>query len=318
MIDFKNAIFYEQELASTDCFICCVGYELRSYFLLDKVKKVVEANKITYLTVNDYDELQETYKNRVNEIKNTEKSFFEFDYYNDLEVQNVIVKKFIELKRENSKVRMDIDYSSMPRGWYGRLPELLCDYMDNFDEVFFWYSEGEYTEHADDFTTVGIDSAKVYAGKPSLHSKKQRTHLMGVGFDSIRTQGIISLLDPDNYIICEAFNPERRDIHDEVVRANASIIEQTSICVSLYVNDIEFMLAKLMGIVNEYYYSEMNDIILVPDGPKPLIFCMSMIPWLFGKPGVSCIHIMRNSNSVKRKDILPVGSIIGFSLKKVK
>ena len=94
---------------------------------------------------------------------------------------------------------------------------------------------------------------------------------------------------------------------------------------SLNITDIEYMIAKLKGIVNEVFTIAQSDIVMVPDGPKPLIFVMSMIPWLTGKTGICCLHIVRNDSIFKPYNIIARGQndcstfsdedhIIGFSI----
>ena len=110
-----------------------------------------------------------------------------------------------------------------------------------------------------------------------------------------------------------------------VIMENKEIMNESYMNLSLDVTDVEFMIAKISGIINEIYSIAQSDIVLVPDGPKPLIFTMSMIPWIIGKPGISCLHIIRNNNIFKPNNVKPLGNdssgqtfsdadhIIGFS-----
>ena len=58
---------------------------------------------------------------------------------------------------------------------------------------------------------------------------------------------------------------------------------------------------------------EVGDIVLVPDGPKPLIMAMSLIPEIVGIPGISCLHVSRNKKFFKPIDVEAIDSVIGFS-----
>lgn len=314
MIDITNNTNIE-EINSTDLFICCVGYEERSFCLYDKYNKGIDAKQQLVLTINDYELFDSVIQEKIHIIEKNVVNFSVFAYEADSEVQSEIIRKVKEIKKNNKNVQIDIDYSSMPRSWYCKLPELFSSILTDDDVVNFWYTEGKYIESADVFSTVGIESYRVYSGRSSLNSQRSRTHIIGVGFDSVRTQGILSIIDPDNYVICNAYDPNREDIHNDVMKANASVIEQTSITMSLFVNDIELILAKLKGLINELFYASESDVILVPDGPKPLIFCMSMMPWIIGKEGITCLHILRNSNGAKRINVFPGEKVIGFSVK---
>lgn len=72
------------------------------------------------------------------------------------------------------------------------------------------------------------------------------------------------------------------------------------------------MFSKLCEIAIEY--SGDKSVIFVPDGPKPLIFAMSLVPLYLDKEGISCIHIYRNVQIKEYVDVTPTDEILGFSL----
>ncbi len=310
MLNFSN-ILDTNIIQQTDMFVACVGYEERSFSLYDKYKGIFE-DKCFVVTIDDYTLFEKSIQDKIEEIKNEISKFDVLSYGDAMGFQDKVLDRIHELQLEKDSIQIDIDYSSMPRGWYCALPERMCQMLRNDDKVNFWYSEGEYVESADSFVSVGIESYKMYSGRTSFDTQRGRTHFIGIGYDSARTQGILSILDPEEYVIIDAYNPSRKEIHDDVVKVNASVIEQTSISLSLFVNDIEFMIAKIKGLVREYHSLGNSDVILVPDGPKPLIFCMSMMPWLIGKEGICCLHIMRNNKDIKRINVKPQGGVIGF------
>ena len=92
---------------------------------------------------------------------------------------------------------------------------------------------------------------------------------------------------------------------------NEQIIAQSRMSVSLHVEDFESMIYKLKEVVLDFV--EVGDIVLVPDGPKPLIMAMSLIPEIVGIPGISCLHVSRNKKFFKPIDVKAIDNVIGFS-----
>lgn len=311
---FKNENYEEKKLINSNLFIAYLGHEERSFFLYEKIAGAIDNSKLLIFMADDYKESGETLYEKVRPIKDVNVPLIVVKNEDEFNVPSIIIDSIKNVMEKNDSIQIDIDYSSMPSDWYCKLPEVLFGLLRDNDRITFWYSEGEYIEDPYTYQTVGISSYRVYSGKPSFKTKRSRTHLIGVGYDSIRTQGLLSILDPDCFVICEAYDPARKEIHDNVTKVNSSILEQTSMHVSLFLTDIEFMIAKLKGIINEFYYVGNSDIILVPDGPKPLIFVMSMMPWIFGKEGVSCLHVLGNNVEVRKKNVKAQGNVIGFSM----
>ena len=52
----------------------------------------------------------------------------------------------------------------------------------------------------------------------------------------------------------------------------------------------------------------------MPDGPKPLVFAMSMVPLLLEKLGVTCLHVSRNKEYYNAINVDPTDKIYGFSV----
>lgn len=311
MINFENECFSREGIEKSDLFIACVGYEERSFYILDQI---TVKNRLVF-TIDDYLQFDKKIVKKIENYNDTKNLCIK--KYDDCDgVQKDIVERVIELKEEKENVRIDIDYSSMPRGWYGKIPEKLEPILTENDKIYFWYSEGDYSDDENKFTSVGIESYKVYSGRISFDVQRQRTHIIGVGFDFVRTQGIVSILDPERYIICNAFDPDRLDIRDSVLEVNKNTIEQAEMVMSIQLTDIKYMISKISSIVKELSVGAENDVILVPDGPKPLIFIMSMMPWLSGERGIVCMHILRNNKNFKKINVSAQGKIIGFSMTK--
>lgn len=223
-------------------------------------------------------------------------------------IKSVLQKKI----EEKESISISIDYSSMPRSWYSRLPGILQSILRPQDIVYFWYSEGNYPSIYSEYPTAGLDKMfDHFSGKASLLPTK-RAHIFALSYDTVRTQGIIDKLEPEYIIVCEAHDPLRSDIQQNIINANENLMSQAAMVVSLDLSDFSFMISKLRELANEL--SKTSDVILVPDGPKPLILAMSQIPDLLKTPGITCIHANRNFEKFTPFDVTASGTIIGFSL----
>lgn len=305
---FNNAIYDETLLDGADLFVCAIGYEARSYYLFDRIKDRVECSNILLFVMDDYGKYEDTYK-KVEEVKANNYTVDVVKYQDGHYVTSRILNAISNRILPTSNLSVHIDYSSMPRGWYARLPILLQGILREQDKVYFWYSEGNYPSRYEEYPTAGIESINHFSGKSSMKIRK-RTHIIGIGYDIVRTQGITSVLDPECIVACEAHDPTRQDIFDNVVEANEQILAQAQIRVFLDLSDFVFMISKLREITNELVMEA--DVVLVPDGPKPLIFAMSLIPDLIDRKGITCLHVVRNKDQFKPVNVVPSGKVIGF------
>ncbi len=73
------------------------------------------------------------------------------------------------------------------------------------------------------------------------------------------------------------------------------------------------MVSKLSEIATEFLL--LGNVILIPDGPKPLIFAISLIPDILCKSGLTCLHISRNSEYFEAVDVTATGTVYGFSIR---
>ena len=227
---------------------------------------------------------------------------------------------FLELVREtvlrnveaadNNLIEVHVDYSCMPRIWYCNLPKLLEPILRTQDRVFFWYSIGDYSDIAE-LPTAGIDDFSIFAGKATLGAAF-RTHLFGLGFDRIRSQSLLSVLDPQSLVCFYAGPYGGQDYHERIEKIHSELLSQTNYECSLPLDDFHYSFSKLSAIVKEFH--NYGDIILVPDGPKPLIFISSLIPLFLEESGILCFHVTRRMDSnLQITDIPPAGPILGFS-----
>lgn len=310
MIQFSNAHFSQSLLVATDLFICTIGYEARSYYLYDQIKNEINKDQTLFFTTDNYT----CNKNATEKISEIQGKQFNLEVvkYQDSSYVLARIKKMLKQRMdEKSAVTISIDYSSMPRSWYCKLPAMLAKILRPTDLAYFWYCEGCYQADLSNYPTAGIDSFQLISGRPSLLPDK-RAHIFGLSYDSIRTQGIISVLDPEYVIVCEAHDPNREDIYKNLIVANEDFMARAAMIISLDLSDFTFMLSKLRELTNESIAT--SDVVFVPDGPKPLILAMSLIPDMINRTGVSCIHAIRNYDKFVPIEVIASGVVVGFAI----
>lgn len=301
MRPINNIRYTIDSIKKDDIFICAFGYEKRSFYLFEKVKDIIQNENILILYFNDFKNLK-----YINILSAQGVKCVKAFYNSGQRVQKEICS-FIDMRKEKC-VRTHIDYSSMPRNWYYNLPLLLE--KDNLI-VHFWYVVGKYPMDYTGYPTAGIDTYTVI-GKPSLRIDGKRLHVFGLSYDAVRTKALISEIDPEAYITCNAFDLDNRERGENVNILNQQVRSRALNEFSFYFDDFSFMFSKLCEIANEYL--SLGSVIFVPDGPKPLIFAMSLVSLCLCKEGISCLHVYRNEQCLSLVDVEPTDSIVGFSI----
>ncbi len=305
----ENTEYCKDYFNADDFYFFAVGYEHRSYYLHDRLVSDLGKLKAIVFTLDDYKDYEHT-RDKIEKFEKDGIPIYTESYFNYENVQDKIVSEIKNAMECNDSITVHIDYSSMPRSWYCKLPILLQSIIRKVDKVYFWYCEGEYPSTYEEYPSAGIDAFSFFSGKPSLQIGNNRMHILALGYDAIRTQAIVSITDPDYLIVCYAYNPDREGFSDSIKKVNQHIFSRAAISLSLRLNDFSFMLSKLSETANELLLT--GDVILIPDGPKPLIFAISLIPDLLNKSGVTCLHVARNSGHFKAIDVMPTGIIYGF------
>lgn len=298
-----NEKFCENSITKGALFICAFGYEKRSLYLFKKIKENLDYNDILVFYFDDFDDLV-----KIEKLKEIGVQCIKTKYNSENFVQNTILQFIDEKIKRHRKFEVHIDYSSMPRNWYYNLPMLL-NYKDI--RVYFWYVIGEYAADYMAYPTAGIDKY-VVIGKPSLRLEGKRIHVFGLSYDFVRTKALISEIDPSCYITCNAYDKNNIGRGDNVNILNKQIISKAINELSFCFNDFSFMFSKLCEIAIEY--SARGSVIFVPDGPKPLIFAMSLVAVYLNKEGISCLHIYRNEQCKSIVNVDPTDMVTGFSI----
>jgi hypothetical protein len=295
-------------------FVTVSGYEERSSYWARKIlePRAVDRNHPwcvlgfvdakTELTRQDNDKFYKGHGLFVPEFPNTDSDG----------VLDLVLKEVEVVMRQNPKhgIEVHVDYSSMPRLWYCSLFVLLERSLRSIDRLFFWYSAGIY--EATDYPTAGVSDITVFSGHPSL-SPKTRTHIFGLGFDRIRASAIFRVLDPQN-LICFYGDPVvRHEYVQKVNRDNRDLLSSAKLVFTAPIADFGTAFGRINSITREAAAS--GDVILVPDGPKPLILASSLVPCFLGSRGIVSLHVRRRkSESRTLVNVRPTGQLFGFSV----
>ena len=299
-----------QDLNAVDLLVFALGYETRSTYLYKKNKDTRNSKNTLAIWIDS----EVCRENEVNALRKEDISVIKCDYADHKKVCESILE-FLEENFETDKLlNVHIDYSSMPRSWYCLIPRYIKEHCNRKHTIFFWYTAGNYPTSYKAFPSAGIDSISVFSGSSLPAVDIKRYHIMGIGFDNIRTETVKSIVEPDSLIVCYAYK-ENSDIKGQVYEVNQRTIQTATMSVALPINHFSGMVDRICSLTYELL-SKNAQVILIPDGPKPLIMSMSLVPEIIGKPGVTCLHISRNSDHYSKVDVAPQkDEIYGFQIK---
>lgn len=306
----QNVKFDRAKIKGSSCYILTFGYEERSFFLFDKIKDKLNSSNSIIFVLGEYEE----HDHLVSKIKEVEGLGLRIEYvdYIDSQIFDRCVNDFLsQIMNVDESIDVHIDYSSMPKSWYCRLPVFIGHQLRTNDGLLFWYSEGEYQEEYRAYPSAGIDSFTYFSGKPSLVIDNKRTHIIALGFDIKRSTAITTIIDPEDVINCYSYNPDRLGFEESLKGINATLLARSSLVLGFDISNFSFMFSKINETVNEILPDE---VIMIPDGPKPLILAMSMVANYKEKDGVTCLHVTRNPRMFRLSNVTPTGNIFGFKV----
>jgi len=151
------------------------------------------------------------------------------------------------------------------------------------------------------YPSAGIDSISVFSGLSLPAVDIKRFHIIGLGYDNIRTETMISIIEPESLISCYAYNPLDSETKKGAYEANKNIFIRSLFSAALPIDNFRGIVDKLCELV--FDLTQNGQVIFVPDGPKPLIMAMSLIPGIIEKKGITCLHILRNNTLFSKIDV---------------
>lgn len=300
--EIENVCDFKSDDKYTNIFIGICGFENRTNMMIQEIHRNMYKYEIEIgIIFNEYRDLNETIRSKkIYEKYNTD--LFEMQFG---DIENEIprlIQKILQERSSEKNLNINIDISGMPRYFYCSLPIELGKYMKDGDKLKIWYVPGEYVES--EFPTAGISKLVRFSGKPSLQPQK-RAHILGLGFDSIRSEGMLTVLDP-SYLITYYSNPSVNESYtDRIQKDNKEIIDKSKLVIPMNIFDCESSLSKLVSMVHSLM--DEFEVVIVPDGPKIFILLSSLIPEIINCEGVICLHI--NSNRKKKNQYIDVNAI---------
>ncbi len=305
MIYFNDYLFNKSHIQFDDIFIGAFGYEDRSEYMFLQINEKINSENILLFYFDDY----ANYSNLAKKILDLKLDYrmIERKYDDGNAVINDVLEFIKEKDLKNGHIH--VDYSSMPRNWYCRMPMELHRLYPQ--KAFFWYVKGKYPQNYEVYPSAGIESYNII-GFSSLRTEQKRMHVIGLGYDIVRTKALLSIIDPDSYSVCAAYDSADRVIGDYVQKINSEIISQSVMSMKFSLTEFSFIYAKLCEVANEY--NSIGDIIFVPDGPKPIIMAMALVAQTINKIGVSCLIVSRNKTLYEPIMVEPTDKVIGFRL----
>jgi len=297
------------ELNEDDLLICTLGYETRSWFLLEQNLKTRKKENTFVFCLEKHKQSKQI----LGVIAEREIALVDVDYdgFNPVKSQLLDFLKAASEQHENLSIHFD--YSSMPRSWYCSFPLMLSEIIGKEKIASFWYISGDYPNESDNFPSAGIDSISVFDGLSLPSVDVKRFHIIGLGYDYIRTETMISIIEPESLVSCYAYNPLAMETKESAYKANRSIIDRSLLSVALPIDNFCGIVDKLCELV--YDFMQSGQVVIIPDGPKPLIMAMSLLPSIIKKDGLTCLHISRNSNHHNKIDVIPrKNEIYGFQI----
>lgn len=292
--------------------ICAIGYEERSSFVLEKLMSYFPPESIICFFFDDYLKHEHS-KRKYDELTTKGIMPVVLSYGNHVEFISVLERKLLPGLAADKVNTVHVDYSSMPRGWYCKMPYLFSINMRVNDQIYFWYTEGDYQIDGAGYPSAGINDFTVFSGIATLRPSNNRSHVFGLGYDPVRIQAICTVVDPNYLVVCYSHPSSDKIIADRVRSLNEEIISSAAFSFSLPLEDFSFSVSKLREVSNELLAK--GDVILIPNGPKPLILASSVIPDLVCKPGIVCLHTRRHSTGFTAVNVKPTGRIYGFTFR---
>lgn len=297
-------------LCDTDLLIFTIGYEPRSSYIYDCNSDSRNKNNTLAFCFDDNGSKSKL----IRSLKKKGITIIDHIYSDSFSVLHDISNFYREKAKNSNRTRLHIDYSSMPRSWYCAIPQFMADIISAEDELYLWYSAGQYPRSYKNYPSAAIDSISVFSGTSLPAIDIKRCHIMGLGLDAIRTETVKTIIEPDLLVCCYAYNPKNIGIKDHICEVNKRLFQSASLVVSLPIDNFKGMIDRLCGLAYDLL-SKNAQVILIPDGPKPLIMAMSIVPQLIDKPGITCLHIASSTHYYPRISIRPrENEIMGFQL----
>jgi hypothetical protein len=295
-------------------FISVSGYESRARFWPSMVRKAYQCSNHALPWVIRFWERPTDGSRKLNDQCFSELGWHHHDLSVDShdKLQQLLLSGLTHLLAKPTRhgIEVHVDYSSMPRAWYCGAFRTILTHLPRSGRLYMWYSGGKYGR--EEFPTAGVSDIRLFCGYPTINPPA-RTHIIGLGFDRIRASAIFRVLDPQS-LVCFYGSPSSGHEYASRVRDdNRDLLAAAQREFFVPVGDFARAFALIADVVREY--RRLGDVIIVPDGPKPLVLASSLIPDFLDLRGIVSLHVRRRKDeSSKGLDIPASGDVSGFSV----
>lgn len=299
------------EIQDIDLFICAIGFEERSIFQIENLSRrnlLSTKNVLCFSFKDNRTDISERNSCEVNAI-----GISPIDIEKDnicLLLENIIRRiQLLFCEIGSDAINIHVDYSSMPRSWYSTIFLQLIREARRQDKVYFWYSHGDYTEDIKHCSNAGADDFVIFSGKASI-KPRNRSHILGLGYDTVKSDAIRTVVDPSTLIVCYTYPENNIAILKTIQKFHERTLNSAALSVSLPIENFGFIVKRIKELIIDM--NERGDVVLIPDGPKPLILACSILPAIINKIGIVCFHVTGHSSNFYSENIKPTGIVSGF------
>jgi hypothetical protein len=286
---------------SSHIWVCRVTDEMRSLYVYEqllKEKVTLEPGNIIFLGESS----SFTNPAVVDLISN-------IPIHKELKLKQLLHEKISELKTNGqNEITVDIDYSSFCRWMVMELVDLIQSTLGTCNTRI-WYSRANYSS---DFPHYGFNGQIQQHGNIRITAESE-VCLLSLGLDSSRTYAIWQAMNPSTCVAIYARSPDNSEIVDQVRLKNRELLSSIDEILELPIDDMERAVAILVDLSHEL--SPHNDIVMIPDGPKPLMLAMAIAVKTQNQAGVYYrdLQISDESESIL-SGAKACGPIYGFSV----
>ena len=153
MMIIENAEYNKACLNLIICTFLLLGMNIDHITFMTSSYQVCANSRQSFF--DDYKNYEHT-RDKIEELEKDGRPIYIESYFNYESVQEKIVSEIKNAMADNDSITVHIDYSSMPRSWYCKLPILLQGIIREVDNVYFWYCEGEYPSSYEEYSSAGI------------------------------------------------------------------------------------------------------------------------------------------------------------------
>jgi len=299
LVKVENISFDELRDNSFDIGIFASGYESRCIFLAQNIDSL----KIKYKLVLGF------FEHSDDETRKNNDEFYEKEYSKILVISSQEEKKIYShlislfaMMKEQSEIRILIDYTSMSRLWYSGILNFIRLQSKKEIVIFLNYSLGQYDESFLDNSYTSINSIPFHEG--TLSSNTKTLLVLAVGFTPYVIRSVIEEIEPNQTIgILPISIDNKHEMFSSEIKTDI-LVKDIDEWINCPINDLESIFSTYAYITNTNLSS--RDILFLSLGPKIFTVASLLVSQRFHQ--VTCLYL--KSSGSKKNDVKPTGDLI--------